>query len=171
MACVCFVVCDDVVDDDDYSNSTFNDLNQTHSTVCGSMHWLLLYVFWIWNIIKAELTHFICTVRLWPFTFLILSLSMCVCVSSYCFFPSFFSHSVTVLFFHSFYSHYNHFCSELFGVFFFSSFDICYNNTNQLVFRTHTLTLCVIRNVWSTKRVKTKAIVHMGKQREWQKFI
>lgn len=86
MACVCFVVCDDVVDDDNnncYSNSTFNDLNQTHSTVCGSMHWLLLYIFWIWNIIKSKLTHFMCTVRLWPFTFLILSHSRSVCASLY----------------------------------------------------------------------------------------
>lgn len=77
------------------------------------------------------------------YIFNFISFYECVCVSLCCFFPSFFSHSVTVLFFHSFHSHYNHFCSEL--------FDICYNNTNQLVFRTYTLTMRIRRNVWSTK--------------------
>lgn len=85
------------------------------------------------------------------YIFNFISFYECVCVSLCCFFPSFFSHSVTVLFFHSFHSHYNHFCSELFRVYFFSSFDICYNNTNQLVFRTYTLTMRIRRNVWSTK--------------------
>lgn len=79
MACVCYVVCDDN-DNDDHSNSTSNDLNQTHSTVCGSMHWLLLYLFWMWDIIISELTHFICTATVAVYIFHFISLVVCVCV-------------------------------------------------------------------------------------------